>query len=120
MGLDPALQGIPQFDSLEIIKTGSTTNPAVTPNNSFTRTIAHNLGFVPIPFAFLSDGTFYKQLPTWTGITVADPTNVGLNNWWECETDITNFYLRIYSAGSTISDGAFPVIYFLCRKKAST
>lgn len=99
-------------------------------------TVAHNLGFAPVVFAYLtgvnlsgitSNGNI--PLPTWAGASVDTLKSTALNggvakpvfimsSWIEAVADATNFYVVLYNAtGASIS--ALPVQYYLVQQVSS-
>lgn len=103
---------------------GTATTPALTTgantwgvvNN--TNTIAHGLGFVPIPQAFINDSGLYTPLQ-YSFFNVA-----GGNPWWytlRVRVDATNIYLVTTVVGYNISlsSGSFPVKIYLLQETAN-
>lgn len=82
MGVDSSLQGVPEFDKLQVVKTGSgsITNTVGSGGGTTVATITHNLGYVPIVMAYggsLSTGMIPLPLPT------AYTTDNTLISFWE-------------------------------------
>lgn len=98
-------------------------------------TYAHNLGFVPIPFAYLTRVTLSGittngniPLPTFTSLNIDTLKSTALNGgvarpidifgtWMEAVADDTNLYVILYNAtGSSIS--ALDVQFYLVQQPA--
>lgn len=115
MGLDTTLTSAPNFDKLEVVATGTFTMPLVLATG-VAYTHAHNLGYKPIAFVFMDDGTYSLPLPQ---ITEWDDsgTPIGINNYLYYITDNNNLYINaIVGAGSNILSAEMR--YYLCRYQA--
>jgi len=114
----PALQGIPQFDQLEIVRSGVATFANIPAGAGATGvTVNHNLGFTPIVIA--SAGTTisnnplpYINLSGSSSLAVALIIYVSVLN-----TLNVTFTWQQDSTGSAVT--APKVNYYLCRIRAS-
>lgn len=106
---------------------GGTATISTPANSSVTYSIAHNLGFIPIPFCFLSanNNTQYIPLPAWTSLTRDDTTVISgtagqivFRTWINCYCDNTNLYIQHFNSKSS-TDGPFDIKYYLLQRTAS-
>lgn len=120
MGVDTSLTGLPTFDHLEIIKTGTGIIPAVGAFDHSELHITHNLGFKPIVIAYtdyfneitplpgsplgshIQGGDGFVRFQTWVSIYVTDAF-LTFSHWNALE-----------AAGV----GALRVKYYLLRSRA--
>lgn len=124
MGVDIKLTGIPNFDKLEVVKSGITTIQSDGSPTNWSTT-PHNLGYTPTVLAYLNDvsiagvsSTGNIPLPTYLGLTV-DTVNdvVILRSWIHADVDDTNLYIILYnSQGGVISP--YEIKYYLLRDRS--
>lgn len=110
-------------DVFKIVKEGSTsiTVPSVSSSTFFSVTVPHNLGFAPIPQAFVNFGGYFP-MPYFEGVS-ANGIYVGYNMLISCFVDTTNFYVNAnvgQSGGNPSASGTFPINYYLLQETAST
>lgn len=117
---DPALQGVPDFDRFEIVKSAKSTIASFSSPATHTETIAHNLGYVPVPFVYIDDGSKVFALPTIIGYNLGTPTAnfVGVTSFMYFAADATNLYIYYAEAASGTSL-SYPFKYYLCRQKTT-
>lgn len=87
-------------------------------NTSASFTLTHNLGFIPVPFAFLSSAgnTTYTPLPTWVNLTRDDANaQIVFANWIDCTATATTFNVRFFNAFGS-SRGPFNIRYYLLQE----
>lgn len=126
---DPALQSIPNFDKLKIIKVGTSTITS-SGNTIDWQTIPHGLGFKPIPMAFIDNANVSfgptpvivngaLPLPTWTNATIDTGTQqVIFRTYLQIATDATNVTIMLFnSTGAT--DITTAVKYYLLREASN-
>lgn len=118
MGVDIQLTGVPDFDKLEIVKTGKvTTTFGVSGVHQLIH--PHNLGYRPLLLIYWvnEDDTFYTPLPIAPAQTVDTGANrVYFLQWAYAEVDDTNIYISLansLSVGPTMS-----FRYYLLRQSA--
>lgn len=119
MGVDTNLTGVPQFDQLEIIKSGSYAADltAIPINSSGTSTIAHNLGYVPHAIVYLTIPGSDGKIPM-PYIAFSDAT--GLMIWQFSYTlDKTNLYVTFENHNNGLGSG-YVYNYYLLRSRAIT
>lgn len=117
------LTGVPDFDQLEVVKEGSTAI-SLSPSANSSVTISHNLGYVPIIFAFLDQvgiSPYFTSgdipLPTWISLDTSTPGNVKFGSWIMASTDSTNAYILGFNSAAS-SSGPFTIKYYLLRKRS--
>lgn len=108
-------------DVFKIVLSGETsiTTTDGSVSGSQTRvTVPHNLGFTPIPLAFINIGNNISPLPTWT-ILGYDTTfqRLDFGTWIQATTDKTNLYIDGYSATSVSL--SHPIKYYLLQETAN-
>lgn len=107
-------------NSFVILKSGTFSISAAANSNN-TTTLAHGLGFLPIPLCFLSaaNNTIYYPLPQWTSLTRDDVNNqIKFATWIDCNVDTTNLYVDFFnSLGGT--GGPFNIKYYLLQQTAN-
>lgn len=118
MGVDSNISAYPNFDKLELVKTGILTATAASETDS-TTTTAHNLGYTPIILAFVSYNTVHRPLPTWIALNI-DTANdrVNFQTWIDCSVDDTNIYT--YIANSLANTLSHDIRYYLLRVRSNT
>lgn len=105
-----------------VIVRQDTTNITVTGPARETFTVPHNLGYAPVPQAFLNavDLTPLEDvnipLPAWLSIG-SSGGNVVFPIWVSIYTDDTNLYIDVFNA-TGLAIGTFPVTYYLLRINA--
>lgn len=114
----------PNFNSLELVQVGVTQVSATTSPTNWT-SVNHNLGYAPVPFAFLNgvslsgiSSSGNLPLPTLISGTI-DTTNhvVQFSSWLFCMADAQKVYFVLYnSTGAVINP--YYVKYFLLRERA--
>jgi hypothetical protein len=116
-------QSNPDYDKLEVVKSG-TTSIAVVADDGGTVTITHNLGFIPIVMAFVSnDGTVYQPLP-YTVYT--DVTITGTHYWLPTQiyrinsVTATDFTITLDYQFGTSNTVTTNFAYYLFQKRASS
>jgi hypothetical protein len=100
----------------KIVQSGTA---SVTPagNTITSATIAHSLGYVPIPLVFLTGGSQIYSLPTYIGSSRSGGAMV-FDSWIDYSVDSTNLYITVNNA----SVGVRPVQqfkYYLLQETAS-
>lgn len=117
MGLDTTLTSAPNFSDLEIVKTGTAEVSAVG-GTITTETIPHNLGYVPVAFVSLGDGTYSFPLPTATTYGVDVPNIVTtFAVYWFHGVDETNLYITGINAAAG-DPQTYPFTYTLLRTRS--
>ena len=131
MGLDASLTGIPEFDSIELIKTGIINAAASTLTSggagvwSFDTqsvTVNHNLGYTPILLAyiggFINNG--FVPIP-FTVMTSSSSTAVAWIEYYPLvdSTSIT-IYTKSQGLAYTGTAASIPIKYYLLRQKSNT
>lgn len=123
------LIGLPNFDKLEIVKTGNTTlaTASVTAagaglfaSDIQSVVIPHGLNYVPIVMAYITTNGLFIPLPT--PHSSASSTSVVSWTTAYCYTDQTYIYFitEITTLNWTLSTGGVPVKYYLLRQTASS
>lgn len=109
-----------ESNSFRIVLPGLTSIQA-TGNTTVIYTIPHNLGYIPIPFCFLSasDNGIYYPLPMWTSLSRDDINHqVKFQTWIDANTDIENLYIEFFNSLAA-TQGPFNVQYYLLQQTAS-
>jgi hypothetical protein len=97
------------------LATGSNTWAAATPT---VVSQAHNLGYAPVPLAFLNDsGTFYPLEREAARVATGDPYWIN----WQIYTDTTNVYASINTMGYNINvtGETFSILVYLLQETAN-
>lgn len=122
---DQALQGVPNFDKLEVIKTGTTTIVSSASAGTYTAGVTIPAGFTPIVIASVATSTFSTPIPYTQPCTIsgAGDGKICQNfRWYIIGTTLT-FVHEITAAGITdtgYSSGNIPVTYYILRQKVKT
>ncbi len=110
-------------NTLKIVKTDTITVSA-SGNATNWSTVPHNLGFAPIPLAFLNNVTLSGiavganvPLPTYTSLSV-DTVNqrVDMRTWLHAMADDTNFYIVAFNSTGTPFN--INIRYYLLQESA--
>ena len=123
----PPLQTVPQFDNLEVIKTGTITvvKPATT--EVATGYVAHNLGYLPGIIAFSTNdlGLTNQPLPISVPATNAGTSTGQVAYSCNANVDITNVDVLVYTPNWTTGSNSsytnaitVTVRYYLLRLPA--
>jgi hypothetical protein len=104
--------GVPVFDKLEVVKTGTIAVSKGSGSTQDSTTINHNLGYTPVFMAFLISGGFYFNLPLILFGTVTHGRQV-----WDAYVDDTTITARVTveNTGATLSSD---IRYYLFRVTA--
>lgn len=115
----------PNFESFEVVQTGIVNVPASASATNWT-TKAHNLGYAPVPMAYLNNVNLVGitangniPLPTYTSASI-DLVNHQFifSTFLQVVADAVNVYFILFnSTGAPIT--ALPVKYFLLRERAN-
>lgn len=115
MGVDSNLQGVPNFNALEIVKTGTITVNLTAPATQATNTVSHNLGFVPVYLAYITtDDQLYNAVP-WTLFN----TTAGLITY-DAYVTATDLVARITKETNDSNDNSVTVKYYLFKETTRT
>lgn len=88
-------------------------------NVTNTTTVAHNLGLIPIPLAFLSNGIQYYPLPTWTNLSRDDVNHViNFRTWLDAYCDSTNLSIQFFNS-TAATTGPYDIKYYLLQQTAN-
>lgn len=122
MGVDIQLSGAPEFDQLELLKTGLVTLPAITaPPQETTVVLTHNLGYRPIVIAsVLNTSGNEAPLPFLVAAVGGGSDGSVVSNIYVypvTETDVT-FVRDVPGIGSAAP--ALQVRYYLLRQRGTT
>lgn len=117
------IQGVPDFDKLEIVVAGNTSVSSNGSTISWT-TIPHNLGYRPMVLAFMDDvgiGGIFSDgdipLPTWQQANLSD-TFIKFSTWLFASADTTNVYAIMFNTtGSPVE--SFNIKYYLLRERSN-
>lgn len=123
MGVDTILTGVPQFDTLEIVKTGTLTLAKGASVDSQDTTFNHNLGYVPIVIAMYDNGTNTYTLPYLSiDLAGADGGQVSLmiGGAYATDTQIGFTVTTPDNSGSYSQSLTFPVRYYLLRQTSKS
>lgn len=114
------IQGVPNFDNLEIVVVGNTTVSSAGSPTNWT-TVPHNLGYRPIIFAFLNNvglsGIFTAgdiPLPTYLGLDIT--TTIDFTSWLHAGVNNTNAYFVLFN-GTGAAIPTFSIKYYLLRER---
>lgn len=118
------------FNNLKIVMTDDTTTAALSTITATAGTwttglssknISHNLGYIPIPLAFVSISGLYLPLPH--TLTIGTGTN---SSQWHTITisaacDTTKLYIDVWGSvfGGSTSLASLPIKYYLLRETAN-
>lgn len=114
---DPALQGIPEGDILQLVYK-STINITSTGSGSIgTQTVNHNLGFTPLILAYIQDSGARTPLPAILsyGLSASAFTIDQYIYIQNVTTTSVTFQFAKVSSGSQ----SFTIVYYLYRNKIS-
>lgn len=112
---DTALQGIPKFDNLEVVKTGIATVGTANDGTTTTETVPHNLGYAPAVLAFVEFSSTGILLPLPLINIESSGTDAGkVYSMISCATDSTNLY--IYNQSQLQGTAGGPVRYYLLKQ----
>lgn len=120
------IQGVPNFDKLEIVVIGYTSVSSDGSLQNWT-TVPHNLGFKPVMIAFLNDVNLSGiadgvnvLLPTYGNGSIITGANneVRFTTWIFCNANNSNAYFIMFnSTGSPVN--SLPIKYYLLRERSS-
>ena len=115
---EPALQSVPNYNNLEIVKTGTTVVDGDFSGAAGVHfvTVAHNLGYIPIPLVYTVVGEEYYPLNMAPGYGFGGGS-IEFNNWATCSTDSSNLYIR-FASGSATDWGEQSYKYYLLKYSA--
>lgn len=123
------VQGVPDFDKLQLVVVGYT---SISSDGSTVgqQTIPHNLGYKPSVMAFLNNvdvsgsggltiSSVDIPLPTYasTAIDTGGTPQVRFTTWIHAMANNTNLYILTYNA--TGSSFSLPIKYYLLRERSS-
>lgn len=117
MGVESVLTGIPEFDNIEVVKTGTTTLSRNAGTRTQTQTVAHNLGYRPAVLAFLDiDGVFYP-IPFLDVNPNSGSEDGYVREKVELYVDSTNIVFTVEGYRSFYADSSFSstIRYYLLR-----
>lgn len=121
MGIQTNQTSVPQFDQLEIVKSGVAT---MTLSGDTTKDliITHNLGYAPIPLVYRESGGVYFPLPVLATYANTSANSGEISAWYYCGTDSTSLAIQRLALGSapTPVSGTVNFRYYLMRSTAST
>lgn len=127
MGVDTSFIKIPEFDSMELVSTGTklTSNVAVSVGvgvygyNFVDDVIPHNLGYIPIIIAFISYEGVYYPVPYSQFANAGSSAAVWRS--FRNAVDATNITLtqELMVFGTSATDGGYTFKYYLFRPRAN-
>lgn len=128
MGIDINLSGVPEFDTLEIVKTGKLSTSSFSfdtgagnyAQGGTTASASHNLGYVPAVIAYIDGGLVYYPVPHQTIWSISSTGYTLL--WVTVSVDKTNITLYVNTIGYNNNAGTisgYDIKYFLFRERSS-
>lgn len=101
MGVDTALKGVPQFDQLQLVKTGNTTI-TMEASDSSSLAVPHNLGYTPIATVYGSYdqvGSLVFMLPSYAlAAPDIEASSITFTDWADYYTDSSNLVIAIFNS----------------------
>lgn len=120
MGVDTALKGVPQFDQLQLVKTGTTTI-TMAANDETSLAVPHNLGYTPIATVYASYnqvGSIVFMLPTYAVVApTVEASSITFTDWADYYTDSSSLIIALFNS-SDFSRNLY-IKYYLYRQMGS-
>jgi len=115
MGVEQSLTGVPQFDNIEVVSSGTASIDTTAGTDNAAATIPHGFtGFVPIPMVAIFQNGIYQPLPAVTAFNSGANNTVGMQTYFYAATDSTNLYIN-FLAGFSANWGVFTFKWYLLR-----
>lgn len=124
MGVDASIQGVPNFDKLQIVKVGYIDVIKAASTVQGEGIVNHNLGYKPVTFVYLdyydeAVGQTYLQSMPQVSVNTADGTTNNYYDWWVTETQIAARITTPSSSSNYTDEITERFKYYLCREAAS-